>query len=330
MASDIGRAMARLKHRDVRTRRRAVRTLFEHDDPATLEAFESLLDDEDPWFVSKALDAYRQWAQAIGEEAVSTLLNHANLEVRRAGANLLPALGSEGKRLALQALKDEDAVVQKKGAHALLAYPDGDVAPAMAQHASPVVRTMAMKHPHLPLTVLEAGLDDEMEAVRHAALEAVLRREAPITVDRLLPHAAAGNNVVGILIWATANAPEHVETLASHLVATDIKRLVDHMRASVESSDDPLVQRLLGAKILEPVARWVARQDRSEDELRWALIDNEELALVERSKLLERLIGRAAEPEVQARVNALLERELGPLLKGACENLSTAASELSS
>ncbi len=212
----------------------------------------------------------------------------------------------------------------------MLAYPDGDVAPAMAQHASPVVRTMAMKHPHLPLTVLEAGLNDEMEAVRHAALEAVLRREAPITVDRLLPHAAAGNHVVGILIWATANAPEHVETLASHLVATDIKRLVDHMRASVESSDDPLVQRLLGAKILEPVARWVARQGRSEDELRWALIDNEELALVERSKLLERLIGRAAEPEVQARVNALLERELGPLLKGACENLSTAASELSS
>ena len=57
MANDIGRAMARLKHRDIRTRRRAVRTLFEQDDPQTLEAFESLLDDEDPWFVSKALEA---------------------------------------------------------------------------------------------------------------------------------------------------------------------------------------------------------------------------------------------------------------------------------
>ena len=61
MANDIGKAMARLKHRDIRTRRRAVRTLFEHDDPSVLEAFKPLLDDNDTWFVSKALDAYRMW-----------------------------------------------------------------------------------------------------------------------------------------------------------------------------------------------------------------------------------------------------------------------------
>ena len=46
MANDIGRAMSRLKHRDIRTRRRAVRTLFEHDDPSVLDAFEPLLDDD--------------------------------------------------------------------------------------------------------------------------------------------------------------------------------------------------------------------------------------------------------------------------------------------
>ncbi|DAC48456.1 MAG TPA: hypothetical protein D7H92_03255, partial [Candidatus Poseidoniales archaeon] len=79
MANDIGRAMARLKHRDIRTRRRAVRTLFEHDDPNVLEAFKPLLDDEDGWFVSKALDAYRQWAAHAGPGAVATLLEHRSL-----------------------------------------------------------------------------------------------------------------------------------------------------------------------------------------------------------------------------------------------------------
>ena len=65
MANDIGRAMARLKHRDIRTRRRAVRTLFEHDDAAVLEAFRPLLDDQDSWFISKALDAYRMWGLSL-------------------------------------------------------------------------------------------------------------------------------------------------------------------------------------------------------------------------------------------------------------------------
>ena len=65
MAADLKRAMDRLKHRDVRTRRRAVRTLFETDDPQCLEGFQRLLNDKDTWFVTKALDAYRIWAPRI-------------------------------------------------------------------------------------------------------------------------------------------------------------------------------------------------------------------------------------------------------------------------
>ena len=60
MAGDLDRAMGRLKHRDIRTRRRAVRTLVELEDPNSLKAFKSLLGDEDSWFVSKALDAYNE------------------------------------------------------------------------------------------------------------------------------------------------------------------------------------------------------------------------------------------------------------------------------
>ena len=122
MANDIGKAMARLKHRDIRTRRRAVRTLFEHDDPSVLQAFKPLLDDEDTWFVSKALDAYRTWGLMSGSEAIETLLNHRNLDVRRAGANLLAPLGQQGVSLALVALDDEDNVVQRKAARALLLW----------------------------------------------------------------------------------------------------------------------------------------------------------------------------------------------------------------
>jgi hypothetical protein len=74
----------------------------------------------------------------------------------------------------------------------------------------------------------------------------------------------------------------------------------------------------------------VLRQGASEDELRWQLIKDERLDIIERSKLLERLIGRANEPSVIEQAKALLDSTDEELLKVACENLSTAASEVSS
>ena len=55
-------ALAKLNHSDVRQRRRAVRHLFELNDPEALEGFEKLLEDPDPWFREKALEAIEKWA----------------------------------------------------------------------------------------------------------------------------------------------------------------------------------------------------------------------------------------------------------------------------
>ena len=70
------------------------------------------------------------------------------------------------------------------------------------------------------------------------------------------------------------------------------------------------------------------RQGPSEDDLRWQLINDERLHVIERSKLLERLIGRAHEPGVIERTKALQASTEDELLKVACENLSTAATEV--
>ena len=80
--------------------------------------------------------------------------------------------------------------------------------------------------------------------------------------------------------------------------------------------------------MLEPVARWVIRQGASEDDLRWQLINDERLHDIERCKLLERLLGRAHEPGVIEHVERLSASTEEELLKEACENLSTAASEV--
>ena len=194
MANDIGKAMARLKHRDIRTRRRAVRTLFEHDDPSVLEAFRPLLDDDDTWFVSKALDAYRMWGVLSGSEAIQTLLTHPNLDVRRAGANLLTPLGERGVPLSLNALNDEDSVVQRKAAKALLLIEDNDVAERLAQHPSDAIRSIGMGHLKLREPALRKGLTDANDGVRLAALTAALKRKTALKMDDLIPFLEAGHH----------------------------------------------------------------------------------------------------------------------------------------
>ena len=328
MANDIGRAMARLKHRDIRTRRRAVRTLFEQDDPSVLEAFKPLLDDDDGWFVSKALDAYRQWAVHAGPDAVTTLLEHRSLEVRRAGANLLVPLGPAGQKLALSALDDEDSVVQKKAARALLLCDESAVAERLVDHTNDSVRLTGMRHPSLPNDRLKSGLSDEHESVRSAALDIVLSNGIEVDLEMLVPFLQANLQTVKILAWVGQYAPERLPEFTPYLKPQHLKALTDHLRLHAQSSEDALLTNLLNCGMLEPVARWVIQQDASEDELRWNLINDERLNIIERSKLLERLIGRANEPSVVERAEALMASTDDELLRVACENLSTAASEL--
>ena len=320
--------MARLKHRDIRTRRRAVRTLFEHDDPSVLEAFKPLLDDKDTWFVSKALDAYRMWGVLSGSEAVQTLLTHRNLDVRRAGANLLTPLGEHGVPLALSALNDEDSVVQRKAARTLLLVNDTSVAERLAQHGNDAIRTTGMSHPALDESALKTGLSDAHEGVRLAALNSALKRNIALNLDDLIPFLEAGHHTVNILIWAAEHEPTQLERLMQHIKAKDVKALGDHLRATATDHADPLIQHLLNGGMLEPVARWVIRQGASEDDLRWQLINDERLHVIERCKLLERLIGRAHEPGVIEHVERLSASTGEELLKVACENLSTAATEV--
>ena len=305
-----------------------MRTLFEQDDPTVLEAFKPLLDDKDPWFVSKALDAYRMWGITAGFEAVATLLRHKNLDVRRAGANLLVPLGEHGKALAFEALTDTDAVVQKKAAKALLMFDDHEVAERLIQHQNDTVRMTGMQHPTIGEGALLVGLNDPHAGVREAALDGVLKHDVSVDVEALMPFLKRRQQTVKILIWVAKNEPARLQELTAQLQKKDMKELSDHLREEVMDSTDPLLVHLLEAGMLEPVARWVIRLGASEDVLRWNLISDGRLNVIERSKLLERLIGRADEPEIVERAKRLLETTDEELLKVACENLSTAASEL--
>ena len=124
-------------------------------------------------------------------------------------------------------------------------------------------------------------------------------------VEAFIPFLKANLQTVSIVIWIAAHAPERLDEFTAHLNQSHHKAMSDHLRAHANDSSDPLIQTLLESGTLEPIARWVLRQGPEEDDLRWALINDERLNIIERSKLLERLVGRAHEPDIIKRAEAL-------------------------
>ena len=120
MAGGLDGEISKLRHKDVRQRRRAVRVLFDTDLPRALEGFVPLLNDRDPWFRSKALDAHRRWAPLQGPSALKVLAEHSSIEARRCAANLLSEFNEDVSEIALLMIDDEDLTCRRKSASALL------------------------------------------------------------------------------------------------------------------------------------------------------------------------------------------------------------------
>ena len=74
--------MERLSHKDVRQRRRAIRHLFELNDPFALSGFLQFLDSDDQWFVDQSIEAIRRWDNGEKIELLGRLSKHKSSEIR--------------------------------------------------------------------------------------------------------------------------------------------------------------------------------------------------------------------------------------------------------
>lgn len=330
MPTDLGRAMNRLTHRDIRTRRRAVRDLYEHDRPEALEGFVTLLNDEDPWFVAKAIDAHRKWAPMVGVHSVEVLLNHTDIKVRQAGVNLLAEFGEEAVVHAQSVLAQKDGVVHLQAAHVILRWGDHEQRKALASHGNPAVRRALYSRTGLTSELLEQGLTDSDNDVQRLALQGLIRDGHAVGSETVRPYLTNTRPTPELAWWVTQFWSEALPDVLLRLNGKDRKALASLLRSNVASSIDLHVEDFKRAGGHDVLAKWVLHQGADEDELRWSLVGDDALGLIDRSILLERLIGRANEPEIVQRVEAMLQTDLNPLLRLACENLSTAATELES
>ena len=102
-----------LNNKDVRLRRRAVRKLFELDDPVAIDAFVPLLNDEDEWFRGKALIAIQRWASMKDLDLAERLSNSDKPEERILACRIAPVVGKSSERILTRMLDDENNLVKQ-------------------------------------------------------------------------------------------------------------------------------------------------------------------------------------------------------------------------
>jgi hypothetical protein len=105
-------AMRNLRSADVRHRRRAVRRLFEINDPIAIDAFEPLLDDSDEWFREKAIQAIGIWARPKDLELIQRLAESERVEFRMCAARIANRAGKSCKPILSKLSQDNVAVVR--------------------------------------------------------------------------------------------------------------------------------------------------------------------------------------------------------------------------
>tara|TARA_Y100000588_G_scaffold183677_1_gene197485 strand:+ start:192 stop:1175 length:984 start_codon:yes stop_codon:yes gene_type:complete len=311
--------LARLKHKDVRQRRMAVRRLFEIDDPTALATFVELLDDDDEWFVEKSIDAIRRWVDGAHRKVIVSLSVREEVRLRLLAAELAPRIGSAALPILSTLCSDSESSVIREAWRSRLKVDSGTI-PVAIENDDHTIRKMAISHSGDP-EILETMLSDSHPRVREAALDQMIAiNHSPEAVDKLLDGPlrlkAAKLRLPSLIESQTTSTicelchepdPALRKVIASHLEDVDWFEWEDVYTAAMNSKDPLLLPRLLRSR-REPKA----------DEMRLNLLQNAED--VSRTRVLENLHGRKISEAIFDLLPTLAE-DPNPIIAQAASSL---------
>lgn len=335
MVANIQSAIAKLKHKDVRQRRRAVRILFDSDAYESVEAFSPLLDDKDIWFRNKAIEAYRRWAPKHAPHLLVDLAQSDQLDGQRCVATVLESISdsTEAAQLARLLLKSGDDVVVRRAVHQLIAREEATESELEEfQNAEDhVVRSYATEVNTNPSNLLES-LQDSHPDVRRQAAASLLGMELTEEKNSALQKAINQDDALWKLAVPIAlenRLPNLLELMTSKS-NTQRKFLVQSLKDAVEEADDERLRTLIDGDCTSLVARWlVGRNDAKSDALRAELLFDERVDSIDKSRLLERLLHRQQEPAMQELAQRLISESNDELVLSAAQNLYTSSTKQS-
>jgi HEAT repeat protein len=297
----------------------AVRRLFEIDDPAALATFIELLDDDDEWFVEKAIDAIRHWVSAENRKVVVSLSIRSEVRLRQLAAELSPRIGKEALPVLSTLCTDPETSVSREAWRARLIVDAGTI-PVAIENEDHMIRKMAIATSG-DSELLEKMLSDEHPRVREVALNQMQKiGHNPPILDSLLDgplRIKAANLRLPYLIDAKATSTIATlcldcdsklrNVLAKSLDGVDWFSWMDVVDAAKESADHLLLPRLLRSR-REPQA----------DSLRLDVLKNGDDSA--RVRILEDLHGRPVSEKISDLLPTLIS-DSNPLLSQVASSL---------
>jgi hypothetical protein len=326
MARTTSAIISQLSHKDIRIRRRALRSLFEIDSPENLEAFVPLLEDKDPWFRSKALDAHRMWAPRLGIDSLAPLATHKSIDARRCAANLLEKFNENTTSIAEILYQDDDNLCKIKASKELIKFDsEGEFTSRLIESENDKIKVIALSSKHISKEQLLSSLENSSNSVQETALKQLKLVNQKISDKKLSKLIDGGVDPLAVVSFSVENSGDTMIKLANHPDSKVRKNMVEILKDKCKSSNDESIKLLIENKCYSVIGRWLqGKRDETSDKLRWEIIENENVDEIERSRLLERLIGRCNEPEIVMKSEELLNSTTSQLLKITAQNLSTA------
>lgn len=307
--------IARLKHKDVKIRRRAVRHLFEDDNPRALKGFVSLLEDKDPWFRNKSLDAHRKWAQN-SDDLVPLMESN-----QRIAGELLEKI--DAPEIAKTLLESQDNLTRSFAANSLALEENLHEVFANDSHHS--IRIVAAKN-SIDVALISSLIQDSHSSVRRAAISTASREGLHLDAETLERGLSSSDPSLRSLIASLAvkTGGDMLERACMDSNPKVRKAIADTLRDDVEVVDDRI--NLIAEVSPDIIVRWLrSRHDSKSKSLRWSMIQNTQLNSRTRSKLIEQMEGRN---DIDNDKLSIVSEDSSTLVRLAANNLSASVSEL--
>ncbi|MBL6881378.1 MAG: hypothetical protein ISR25_00320 [Candidatus Poseidoniaceae archaeon] len=336
MAASVQSTIAKLKHKDIRQRRRAVRVLFDSDIHESVEAFSKFLNDKDIWFRNKAIEAYRRWAPKHAPHLLIELAKGKETDGHKCVSSVLRNIQDLklAEELARLLLLSDDSIVKRNASVYLI---DNEFSSSEEEDSFLISKDPVIKSASLAVTndipSLQDALSDSHPDVRKQAGIRMLEMNLSKEEESLLNTAISNDTALWKLAVPKAmkEESEHLISLAKGCTNSQRRFFVATMREHIHEADDDRINTLLAEDCTSLVSRWlVGRNDSKSDVLRETLLFDERVDSIDKSRLLERILHRQNEVLIQELAQKVLEQSSDEVVLSAARNLSTVTDEPSS
>lgn len=313
--TNLNAEIARLTNKDVKIRRRAVRTLFEEDDPRALSGFVKLLDDTDFWFRNKALDAHRKWATSA-KELEPLMANN-----KRLVAEMLEKIPD--REIATKLFEEDDHVIRCFAAKILADSENLHTKFATDNHHS--IRIIAAENSN-DEGLISSLIDDKHSAVRKAAISTASEKAMSLDEEVLKNALNSSDSSLRSLIatMAVKSGGEILDIACRDSDPRVRKSIADTLREFVDKVDSRI--EVIAENSPEIIVRWLRmRNDSESNSLRWSMIEDTSINQRTRSKLIEQMEGRT---DIDTERLAKITLDDSSLVSMAAKNLEKSIEEL--